>query len=130
MIPFFPDMLRRSSCLLLVFFFAFYVWGDGDENGESSPDEEFDFPPLSTPLLDDTVIGTYNVELVAVGGTGTAAGIGFILYGLSDIIARTINEGRFSHEADRGLFFVSFGFVVGGLSFAVLKSALEPPPPQ
>jgi hypothetical protein len=112
----------KITLFFLIFLLpASLIWGGESGNGEN----DFEFPPLTVPVMDEDIIGDYSIELIAMSGTGTACGIGMVVYGVLDIIAETTESGYFSCEVNRGILFTSLGFILGGISVTILKTAIE-----
>ena len=87
-------------------------------------DGDFEFPPITLPVMDDSLVKTYTLKIIIIGSTGTLTGIGFVIFGLFDCLSLA-EQGYFSYKSTRGLFFISAGIVISGISVAVLTPALD-----
>jgi hypothetical protein len=85
---------------------------------------EFEFPPITQPIIDDSVVLEYRLTIIITSSVGTMTGIGFLVFGIIDLLS-LVEQGYFSYESSRGIFFISAGLIISGISVAVLTPALD-----
>ncbi|MBN2440612.1 MAG: hypothetical protein JXJ04_04685 [Spirochaetales bacterium] len=91
---------------------------------ERGTEDDFEFPPITLPVADDTLIKANNMRIIFAGGAGTLTGIGFMIYGIIDILG-LIEEGYFTYEIGHSLFFISTGLIITGISVSFLTPAID-----
>ena len=92
---------------------------------ESNEEEsEFEFPPITLPLIDAEFINSHKHEIIALSSMCGIIGIGFIIYGIQELFAQ-VENGYYSYEIKKGIFFIFSGLIVGGISLTFFKSAID-----